>query len=162
MDSHVHFLYKNIGYSEIGFSTFFTPPRTEARHFKPLGGQKWKKLGAHCFLKLLKIKKIAKSKFWFSTFFDPPPPEPNSRPKSAFYFMNFFLSGQNNMSPLKRNIQIQSPSLTDLTPTPLPRNIRVNWTPPYPSGGPKYIFWVGLCEIWPNKAKNQHNFALVG
>ena len=56
------------------------------------------------------------------------------------YFMNFFLSGQNNMSPLKRNIQIQSPSLTDLTPTPLPRNIRVNWTPPYPSGGPKYIF----------------------
>ena len=123
---------------------------------------KMKKRRVHCFLKLLKIKENAKSKFWFSTFFDPPPPEPNSRPKSAFYFMNFFLSGQNNMSPLKRNIQIQSPSLSDLTPTPLPSNIRVNWTPPYPSGGPKYIFWVGLCEIWPNKAKNQHNFALVG
>ena len=34
------------------------------------------------------------------------------------------------MSPLKRNIQIQSPSLTDLTPPPLHSNIRVNWTPP--------------------------------
>ena len=57
MDSHVHFLYKNIGYSEIGFSTFFTPPPILKHAILSHLGAKIEKTGGTLLSQTFKNKK---------------------------------------------------------------------------------------------------------